>query len=87
MTSERTTAPTGASQIITSNGIIAQSNLAHSPDLVLQLRGATTNGRKVKWDEDVVDNETLGKKKSKSKSSTFSRRNWTFPSPPPPLNI
>ncbi|CAG8779280.1 9321_t:CDS:2 [Gigaspora margarita] len=38
----------------------------------LKLRGARLSGdRKVKWDENVVDNEGMGKKKSKSMPKSF----------------
>lgn len=36
------------------------------PAGTLRLRGAPRNGPHVAWDEHVVDNEGLGKKKSKS---------------------
>ncbi|KAJ3569926.1 hypothetical protein NP233_g4736 [Leucocoprinus birnbaumii] len=36
-----------------------------SAGAVLRLRGATNPGPRVAWDEDVVDNEHMGKKKSK----------------------
>ncbi|KAF9435310.1 Type 1 phosphatases regulator ypi1 [Entomortierella beljakovae] len=32
---------------------------------VLELRGESNEGRRVQWDDDVVDNEHMGKKKSK----------------------
>ncbi|KAI9773939.1 MAG: hypothetical protein M1840_006165 [Geoglossum simile] len=35
------------------------------PDGTLRLRGVTADGRRVMWAEDVVDNEGMGKKKSK----------------------
>jgi len=34
---------------------------------VLDLTGESSAGRRVMWDDDVVDNEHMGKKKSKSK--------------------
>lgn len=34
---------------------------------VLELMGEPSTGRRVQWDEEVVDNENMGKKKSKSK--------------------
>lgn len=33
----------------------------------LKLRGKSSNKAKVKWDEEVIDNEFMDKKKSKSK--------------------
>ena len=36
------------------------------PAGTLRLRGAPRNGPRVAWDEHVVDNEGLGRKKSKS---------------------
>lgn len=36
---------------------------------VLRLKGARKTGPRVAWDDDVVDNEHMGKKKSKSTSS------------------
>ena len=35
---------------------------------VLRLRGATSRQTRVQWDEEVVDNEGLGRKSSKSMS-------------------
>jgi protein phosphatase 1 regulatory subunit 11 len=35
------------------------------PDGTLRLRGASTDDRRVMWAEDVIDNEGMGKKKSK----------------------
>lgn len=37
-----------------------------APARVLRLRGAKRAGPRVAWDDDVVDNEHMGKKKSKS---------------------
>jgi hypothetical protein len=34
----------------------------------LRLRGMGTNSTRVQWDEEVVDNEFMGRKKSKSES-------------------
>ncbi|KAK6499185.1 Type 1 phosphatases regulator ypi1 [Arthrobotrys conoides] len=39
--------------------------LAGSPDGVLRLRGAHAERRRVTWTEEVVDNEGLGRKKTK----------------------
>lgn len=39
---------------------------------VLRLRGAKRAGPRVAWDDDVVDNEHMGKKKSKSTPSSHS---------------
>ncbi|KAI1318816.1 Type 1 phosphatases regulator ypi1 [Mortierella claussenii] len=40
----------------------AESNYEHG---VLELTGESSTGRRVQWDDDVVDNEHMGKKKSK----------------------
>jgi protein phosphatase 1 regulatory subunit 11 len=39
---------------------------------ILELTGETDTGRRVQWDDDVVDNEHMGKKKSKSMKLFFS---------------
>lgn len=39
-----------------------------SPQTVLQLRAGPSTERRVVWTEETVDNEGLGKKKSKSES-------------------
>lgn len=36
----------------------------------LKLRGRSSKKAKVQWDEEVIDNEFMGKKKSKSKYSS-----------------
>jgi len=59
-------APNSGSQTITSTNSTQPHPSSINSDLVLRLRGASSNDRKVKWDDDVIDNETLGKKKSKS---------------------
>lgn len=38
---------------------------------VLRLRGTRRTGPRVAWDDDVVDNEHMGKKKSKSMSDLY----------------
>ncbi|KAI5809417.1 protein phosphatase inhibitor [Pyronema omphalodes] len=43
----------------------AQTEPPRAPDGTLRLRGAPIQTRRVTWGEDVVDNEHLGKKKSK----------------------
>jgi hypothetical protein len=43
----------------------AQTEPQRAPDGTLRLRGAPIQTRRVTWGEDVVDNEHLGKKKSK----------------------
>ncbi|KAJ2907157.1 Type 1 phosphatases regulator ypi-1 like protein [Zalerion maritima] len=57
----RTATPSSGSQTVT------QSHLrSHSRQPILRLRGANlTSGPRVQWADDVVDNEGLGRKKSK----------------------
>jgi hypothetical protein len=43
------------------------------PAGTLRLRGGPRNGPRVAWDEDVVDNEGLGRKKSKSTSCALEK--------------
>ncbi|KAI9785771.1 MAG: hypothetical protein M1839_008788 [Geoglossum umbratile] len=45
--------------------LIAEAHPFTLPDGTLRLRGASTDERRVMWAEDVVDNEGMGKKKSK----------------------
>ena len=46
--------------------VTSQGTAQPGPSGTLRLRGGTSEDRKVKWDEEVVDNEGLGRKKSKS---------------------
>nr|CAG8475503.1 9471_t:CDS:2 [Entrophospora candida] len=51
-----------------SNGIGGREEIngdTSNPVGTLKLRGGGPTDRKVKWDEDVIDNEGLGRKKSK----------------------
>lgn len=44
---------------------IQTSTNSRSPDGTLRLRGASVEDRRVRWGADVIDNEGMGKKKSK----------------------
>jgi len=48
------------------------------PAGTLRLRGGPRGGPRVAWDEAVVDNEGLGRKKSKSMCAALSRENEIF---------
>lgn len=41
------------------------------PDGTLRLRGGPVEERRVQWGEDVIDNEGLGRKKSKGMAPVF----------------
>lgn len=42
-----------------------EKEAAEEPSVVLRLRGGPVTNRRIRWDEEVVDNEGLGRKKSK----------------------
>ncbi|KAJ4400167.1 Type 1 phosphatases regulator ypi1 [Neurospora sp. IMI 360204] len=46
-----------------------QTHTETSAPAILRLRGAHSNGRSVQWRSDVVDNEGLGRKKSKDQKA------------------
>lgn len=53
-----------------------ENELSTQPVGTLKLRGdgdGQSSGRKVKWDDTVVDNEGLGRKKSKSMYKIFNQ--------------
>ncbi|KAI5784674.1 phosphatase inhibitor-domain-containing protein [Geopyxis carbonaria] len=62
-TSERQITAT-PSATATQTSTNARSSL-RSPDGTLRLRGGPVEDRRVRWDSDVIDNEGMGKKKSK----------------------
>jgi protein phosphatase 1 regulatory subunit 11 len=51
---------------------------ARAPDGTLRLRGGPIEDRRVRWDQDVIDNEGMGKKKSKGKFIGFELFVYTF---------
>ena len=57
-----------AAQTVTQ--LIAETRPFTLPDGTLRLRGASTDDRRVMWAEDVIDNEGMGKKKSKGVNIT-----------------
>lgn len=65
----------GSRTVVVVQSAAEQRDASALPDLdgalappagTLRLRGGPRSGPRVAWDEDVVDNEGLGKKKSKS---------------------
>lgn len=46
---------------------VSTTQTGHAPTGTLHLRGGPRDRPRVAWDEGVVDNEGLGRKKSKSK--------------------
>jgi len=47
------------------------------PDGTLRLRGGPVENRRVRWDADVIDNEGMGKKKSKGSFHCFATNHHT----------
>lgn len=66
------TQPDSGSRTLTQTGAPPQEGNAGGPSEpvagVLKLRGGPSRRQKVVWREDTIDNEGMGKKKSKSKS-------------------
>ena len=52
-------------QTSTSTPVAAARVRARAPDGTLRLRGGPIEDRRVRWDQGVIDNEGMGKKKSK----------------------
>ena len=81
-------APAAGARTITTTGAQPQENIGSGEEGggasdgnvvgVLRLRAGRARGQgpRVAWTEDVVDNEGMGKKKSKSKSPAHAIRRW-----------
>ncbi|KAI5857131.1 phosphatase inhibitor-domain-containing protein [Tricharina praecox] len=61
----RAAVATGVSSVSTTQTSPNLQPSLRSPDGTLRLRGGPIEDRRVRWDQDVVDNEGMGKKSSK----------------------
>jgi protein phosphatase 1 regulatory subunit 11 len=63
----------GSSTIHTTATPEPEEEAPRLPDATLILRGGTVEDTRVRWADDVVDNEGMGRKSSKGLSSSSSR--------------
>lgn len=76
----RTATPVGSASQTSTEPLVVPPTI-RAPDGTLQLRGGPVTNRRVQWDEDVVDNEGLGRKSSKG-ASLFGPTHSSYIQPP-----